>query len=95
MRLGKLGKELKKQLDRALSEETVNSLCDSTYDSKFGARPAKPAVADYIDDILMSSLEHGFRGDRSINTQPEKNRRQVSRLKLNVLETEREKDVSW
>ena len=94
MRQGKIGKGLRKELDRALTEETVKSLCDSTYDPKYGARPARAAVTDYIDGILISSLSPVSAKKRSIKAEPAGKRQSVKRLKLKMLETEREKGVS-
>lgn len=51
---GRLGPEVKRLLSEAVTEETIEQLAEKTYDANLGARPAKAAVEEYIDSILLN-----------------------------------------
>ncbi|MCR5673651.1 MAG: AAA family ATPase [Lachnospiraceae bacterium] len=51
------GNKILKKLKSVITDETVERLCDRSYNAKLGARPAKTAVQEFIDEMVLSCMD--------------------------------------
>ena len=49
-RIKDLGYEIK------ISAKAINFLCEKGYDKKFGARPLKRAIQNYVEDLIAEEI---------------------------------------
>ena len=57
LRLDRVSRDAAMRIRAAATEEAVALLCARSYNSKLGARPARTAVREYLDDLVLSYME--------------------------------------
>jgi ATP-dependent Clp protease ATP-binding subunit ClpA len=53
---GQLGRQASDYITKSLSDNMIEHLARSSFDAKLGAKPAKTAVREFIDTLVLSSL---------------------------------------
>ena len=57
LNLDRVGSDVAKRIRSAITEGTVELLCDRSYNIKLGARPAKTCVNEFIDSMVLSYMD--------------------------------------
>ncbi len=58
LKTDRAGNKVSKKLRSVMTDETVEHLCKRSYNEKLGARPAKTAVQEYIDEMVLSCMDN-------------------------------------
>lgn len=54
LNLDRVSSNVAKQLQTAVTDETIDLLCEQSYNEKLGARPATTAVHEFVDNMVLS-----------------------------------------
>ncbi len=58
LNLDRVGAAAAKQIRSIVTDDTVNLLCDKSYNVKLGARPVRSVIHEFIDDMVLSYMDN-------------------------------------